>query len=46
MPKDKQTPSQEVDQKQIINDKVEKLRNNNFEDDHVRKVTQNGADGQ
>ncbi|MGM0873838.1 MAG: hypothetical protein ACQEWV_03385 [Bacillota bacterium] len=46
MTKKKQTPSPEVDQKQLINDKVEALRENNYEDDHVRKVTVSGADGQ
>jgi hypothetical protein len=44
--KKKQTPSPEVDQKQLVNDKVEKLRENNYEDDHIRKVTISGADGQ
>jgi hypothetical protein len=44
--KKKQTPSPQVDQKQLINDKVEALRENNYEDDHVRKVTNSGADGQ
>ncbi|MBM7653330.1 hypothetical protein [Neobacillus cucumis] len=46
MSKDKQTPSSEVDQKKLLNDKVEKARQNGFEDDHVRKVTLNGAQGQ
>ncbi|MED3553390.1 hypothetical protein [Cytobacillus praedii] len=46
MSKNKQTPSAEVDQKKLLNDKVEALRKNNFEDDHVRKVTSNGAQGQ
>jgi hypothetical protein len=44
--KNKQTPSPEVDQKKLLNDKVEALRKNNFEDDHVRRVTSNGAQGQ
>jgi hypothetical protein len=44
--KKKQTPSKEVDQKQLINDKAKALRENNYEDDHVRKVTISGADGQ
>lgn len=46
MPKNKQTPSPQVDQKKLLNDKVEALRNNNNEDGHVRKVTSNGAQGQ
>lgn len=46
MTKKKQTPSPEVDQKKLLNDKVEALRKNNFEDTHTHKVTLNGADGQ
>lgn len=46
MSKKKQTPSSEVDQKKLLNDKVDALRKNNFEDDHVRRGTPNGADGQ
>ncbi|MHC0039161.1 hypothetical protein [Pseudoneobacillus sp. C159] len=46
MSKDMQTPSNQVDQKKLLNDKVKKLRENNLEDDHVRRVTQNGAQGQ
>jgi hypothetical protein len=46
MSKPKQTPSSQVDQKKLLDDKVEALRKNNFEDDHVRRVTQNGAQGQ
>jgi hypothetical protein len=46
MSKNKQTPSPEVDQKKLLNDKVNELRKNNFEDDHVRRVTPNGAQGQ
>jgi hypothetical protein len=46
MSKDKNTPSSEVDQKKLLNDKVEALRKNNFEDNHVRRVTPNGAQGQ
>ncbi|MBU8878297.1 hypothetical protein BGM26_04760 [Bacillus sp. FJAT-29790] len=46
MSKNKQTPSEEVDQKKLLNDKVEALRKNNFENNHVRRVTSNGADGQ
>jgi hypothetical protein len=46
MSKDKQTPSEQVDQKKLLDDKVKKLRENNFEDDHVRRVTSNGAQGQ
>ncbi|MEH7418784.1 hypothetical protein V7266_26465 [Neobacillus drentensis] len=46
MSKDKQTPSAEVDQKKLLNDKVEKARQNNFEDGHIRKVTVSGAQGE
>ncbi|WP_191090588.1 hypothetical protein [Niallia endozanthoxylica] len=46
MSKKKQTPSPEVDQKKLLNDKVKELRENNFEDGHTRRVTSNGADGQ
>jgi hypothetical protein len=46
MSKDKQTPSAQVDQKKLLNDKVQALRDNNFEDNHVRRVTSNGAQGQ
>lgn len=46
MSKDKQTPSTEVDQKKLLNDKVKKARQNNFEDDHIRKVTVSGAQGE
>ncbi|WP_176167216.1 hypothetical protein [Mesobacillus jeotgali] len=46
MSKDKQTPSSQVDQKELLNDKVEKARQNNFEDNHVRRVTTNGAQGE
>ncbi|MFP7300582.1 hypothetical protein [Neobacillus niacini] len=46
MSKKKFTPSSDVDQKQLLNDKVEKARKNNFEDDHVRRGTPNGAQGE
>lgn len=46
MSKDKHTPSSEVDQKKLLNDKVDELRKNNFEDNHIRRVTPNGAQGQ
>jgi hypothetical protein len=46
MSKDKQTPSAQVDQNKLLNDKVQALRDNNFEDNHVRRVTSNGAQGQ
>jgi hypothetical protein len=46
MSKDKVTPSSQVDQKKLLNDKVEASRKNNFEDDHVRRGTPNGAQGQ
>jgi hypothetical protein len=40
------TPSDQVDQKELLEDKVEAARKNNFEEDHVRKVTTSGAQGQ
>jgi hypothetical protein len=46
MSKKKYTPSTEVDQKQLLNDKVENARKNNFEGDHTRRVTPNGGQGQ
>jgi hypothetical protein len=46
MSKKKNTPSSEVDQKQLLNDKVENARKNNFEDDHTRRVTPNGGQGE
>lgn len=46
MAKKKFTPSPEVDQKKLLNNKVDDLRKNNFEDDHVRRGTPNGAQGQ
>ncbi|WP_338469598.1 hypothetical protein R4Z10_12305 [Niallia sp. XMNu-256] len=46
MAREKFTPSPEVDQKKLLNDKVNKSRANNFEDNHTRRVTSNGADGQ
>lgn len=46
MAKKKQTPSSQVDQKQLLEDKVEALRKNGFEDGHVRRITSNGAQGQ
>jgi hypothetical protein len=46
MPKNKQTPSPEVNQKKLLDDKVNALRKNNFEDDHVRKGTVSGAQGE
>ena len=46
MSRPKQTPSPQVDQKKLLDDKVKKSRANGFEDDHVRRVTPNGADGQ
>jgi hypothetical protein len=44
MSKKKFTPSSDVDQKQLLNDKVEKARKN--EDKHVRRVTPNGGQGE
>lgn len=46
MSEDKHTPSKEVNQKKLVDDKVKAARANNFEDDHVRKVTISGAQGQ
>jgi hypothetical protein len=46
MTKKNQTPSPEVDQKKLLNDKVKSLRENNFEDGHTRRGTPNGANGQ
>ena len=42
----KNEPSKEVDQKKLVDDKVNELRGRNFEDKHIRKVTTSGADGQ
>jgi hypothetical protein len=42
----KNDPSKEVDQKKLVDDKVKALRDRNFEDEHIRKVTISGADGQ
>lgn len=46
MSKKNNTPSDQVDQKELLEDKVEAARKNNFEEDHVRKVTTSGAQGQ
>ncbi len=46
MSKKKNSPSSEVDQKKLVDDKAKVARENNFEDQHIRRVTQNGADGQ
>lgn len=46
MAKPKQTPSPQVDQKKLLDDKVEKARQNHFEDDHIRRVSQPGAQGE
>lgn len=46
LPKKKQTPSLDVDQKNLLDDKVAAFRKNNFEDNHIRIVTPNGAQGQ
>lgn len=40
------TPSDQVDQKELLDDKVKDARKNNFEEDHIRRVTSNGAQGQ
>jgi hypothetical protein len=39
----KQTPSPIVDQKQLVNDKAKAAREKG--DQHIRRVTPNGADG-
>jgi hypothetical protein len=44
--KDNLTPSSQVDQKKLLNDKVKASQKNNFEDNHVRRGTPNGAQGQ
>ncbi len=46
MSKKRIQPSPEVDQKKLLDDKVKAARANGFEDDHTRRVTLNGADGQ
>ncbi len=46
MSKKKNSPSSEVDQKKLVDDKAKAARENNFEDQHIRRVTPNGADGQ
>ncbi len=46
MSKKKNQPSSEVDQKKLVDDKAKESRENNFEDNHIRRVTLNGADGQ
>ncbi|MBU8733747.1 MULTISPECIES: hypothetical protein [Cytobacillus] len=46
MSKKNNTPSEQVDQKELLDDKVQDARKNNFEEDHVRRVTSNGAQGQ
>jgi len=40
----KQTPSAIVDQKQLVNAKAKAMREHG--DEHIRRVTPNGADGQ
>ncbi|CAM4159603.1 hypothetical protein NSQ51_07875 [Geobacillus sp. FSL K6-0789] len=40
----KQTPSSIVDQKQLVNDKAKAMQERG--DEHIRRVTPNGADGQ
>ncbi|MFC0271957.1 hypothetical protein ACFFIX_10890 [Metabacillus herbersteinensis] len=46
MTKKDQTPSPQVDQKALLNDKVEKARANNYETDHIRQTSQPGATNQ
>lgn len=46
MSKKKETPSKDVDQKQLVNDKAEKSKANNYEDDHIRNTTSVGAANQ
>ncbi|KAF0994991.1 hypothetical protein [Geobacillus sp. TFV-3] len=40
----KQTPSSIVDKKQLVNGKAKAMREHG--DQHIRRVTPNGADGQ
>ncbi|MCM3570864.1 hypothetical protein [Neobacillus mesonae] len=46
MAKKKHIQSIVVDQKKLLDDKVEAAKEDNFQNNHIRKVTQNGADGQ
>jgi hypothetical protein len=43
MSKKDQTPSNQVDQKALLNDKVQKARENNFEGDHIRQTSPGGV---
>ncbi|WP_187373193.1 hypothetical protein [Bacillus rubiinfantis] len=46
MAKKKHLSSLVTDQKKLLNDKVEAAREDHFHDNHIRRVSQNGADGQ
>lgn len=46
MSKKNNTPSEQVDQKALLDNKVQDARKNNFEEYHIRRVTSNGAQGQ
>ncbi|MDF0726344.1 hypothetical protein PY093_06395 [Cytobacillus sp. S13-E01] len=41
-----QTPSKEVDQKELLDDKVKKARENNFKGDHIRQTSPTGVPNQ
>ncbi|MCA1029491.1 hypothetical protein LCL95_00435 [Bacillus timonensis] len=43
MAKDELTPSKEVDQKALLNEKVNKARQNDFKGDHVRQTSPTGV---
>lgn len=43
MTKKDQTPSNQVDQKALLNEKVEKARENNFEGNHIRQTSPGGV---
>lgn len=46
MSRKNQTPSKEVDQKELLDDKVKKARENNFEGDHIRQTSPTGVPNQ
>ncbi|MED4205038.1 hypothetical protein [Neobacillus mesonae] len=46
MAKKKHVTSIVADQKKLLDDKVEAAREDHFNNNQIRKVTQNGADGQ
>lgn len=43
MSKTDSTPSNQVDQKALLNEKVQKARENNFECDHIRQTSPGGV---